>query len=90
GIKEKYQAYFINEVPLEMAGQTLKPGAYGVGFIDGNKFIVMDIAANDVFQVGSTKDSDMKRPVPLQITASGEGNYRLYHGRDYVEFHRPK
>jgi len=40
--------------------------------------------------VGSTKDSDMKRPVPLQITASGEGNYRLYHGRDYVEFHRPK
>ena len=91
GIKEKYQAYFINEVPLEMAGQTLKPGAYGVGFIDGNKFIVMDIAANDVFQASSTKDAEMKRPVPLQIIrASGEGNYRLYHGRDYVEFHRPK
>lgn len=91
GIKEKYQAYFINEVPVEIGGQALKPGAYGVGFIDGNKFVVMDIGANDLFQVGSAKDSDMKRPIPLQITsASGNGTYRLYHGRDYVEFHRAK
>jgi hypothetical protein len=29
--------------------------------------------------------------VPLQFTAtSGAGNYRLYHGRDYVEFRRAK
>ena len=91
GIKEKYQAYFINEVPLEIGGQTLKPGAYGVGFVEGNKFVVMNLGANDVFQVNSTKDGDMKRPVPLQIiAASGEGNYRLYHGRDYIEFHRAK
>jgi len=91
GIREKYQAYFINEVPVEIGGQALKPGAYGVGFIEGNKFVVMDIAANDVFQVASTKDSEMKRPVPLQFTAgTGAGNYRLYHGRDYIEFHRAK
>jgi hypothetical protein len=89
GIKEKYQAYFINEVPVEIGGQALKPGAYGVGFIDGGKFVVMDIGANDVFQIASMNDSDLKRPVPLQITAAG-GNYRLYHGRDYVEFHRAK
>jgi hypothetical protein len=91
GLKEKYQAYFINEVPLQVGGQTLKPGAYGVGFLEGNKFVVMDIAANDVFQTSSAKDADMKRPVPLQITAApGEGSYRLYHGRDFVEFHRTK
>jgi len=91
GIKEKYQAYFINEVPLEIGGQALKPGVYGVGFVEGNKFVVMDISASNVFQVNSAKDVDMKRPVPLQITAaSGEGNYRLYHGRDYVELHRAK
>jgi len=90
-IREKYQAYLINEVPVEIGGQTLKPGVYGVGFIEGNKFVVMDIAANDVFQVASTKDGDMKRPVPLQFTpGAGAGNYRLYHGRDYVEFHRAK
>jgi len=91
GIREKYQAYLINEVAIEIGGQTLKPGAYGIGFLDGNKFVVMDIAANDVFQAASVKDAEMKRPVPLQFTAaSGVGNYRLYHGRDYVEFHRAK
>lgn len=91
GLKEKYQAYFINEVPLAIGGQTLKPGAYGVGFIEGNKFVVMDIAANEVFQVSSASDAEIKHPTPLQITsASSDGSYRLYHGRDYVEFHRAK
>jgi hypothetical protein len=91
GIREKYQAYLINEVSMEIGGQTLKPGAYWIGFLDGGKFVAMDIGANDVLQAVSVKDSEMKRPVPLQFTAaSGAGNYRLYHGRDYVEFHRAK
>jgi len=90
-IREKYQAYLISEVPIEIGGQTLKPGAYGFGFLEGNKFVVMDLGANDVLQAASTKDSEMKRPVPLQFTAaSAAGSYRLYHGRDYVEFHRSK
>jgi len=51
----------------------------------------MDIGANDVLQVSSAKDADMKRPVPLQVVAgSAAGTYRLYKGRDYVEFHRVK
>jgi hypothetical protein len=91
GLKEKYQAYLITEVPIEIGGQTLKPGAYGFGFLDGNKFVVMDVGANDVFQVSSTNDKDIKRPVPLQFVAGSEGGkYRLYKGRDYVEFHRAK
>ncbi len=90
-IREKYQAYLINEVPVEIGGQTLKPGAYGIGFLEGNKFVAMDLGANDVLQAASVKDSEMKRPVPLQFTAgSGAGNYRIYHGRDYVEFRRAK
>src|ERR1700739_204414 len=91
GLREKYQAYLINEVPVEFGGQTLKPGVYGIGFLDGNKFVVMDIGANDVLQAASTKDAEMKRPVPLQFVAGARaGNYRLYHGRDYVEFHRTR
>jgi hypothetical protein len=90
-LREKYQAYLINEVSVEIGGQTLKPGAYGIGFLEGNKFVVMDIGANDVLQAASEKDTEMKRPVPLQFAAaSGAGNYRLYHGRDYIEFHRAK
>lgn len=91
GLKEKYQAYLINEVPIEIGGKTLHPGAYGCGFIEGDKFVVMDLGANDVFQISSTKDPEMKRPVPLQVVAgSAAGSYRLYKGRDYVEFKRAK
>src|SRR5712692_5640170 len=88
-IKEKYQAYLLNEVTLEIAGQTLKPGSYGIGFINGGKFVVMDLGANDVLQVASHHDAELKRPVPLQVLASSAvGSYRLYAGRDYVEFRR--
>ena len=91
GIKEKYQGYLISEVTLEIGGKTLGPGAFGFGFIEGDKFVVMDLGANDVFQTGSTKDTEIKRPVPLQILpGSAAGNFRLYKGRDYVEFHRVK
>jgi len=90
-IKEKYQAYLLNEVTLEIAGQTLKPGAYGIGFITGGKFVVMDLGANDVLQAASQHDAEMKRPVPLQVLASATaGSYRLYAGRDYVDFRRAR
>src|SRR6266567_705261 len=90
-IKEKYQAYLLSEVTLEIGGQTLKPGSYGIGFVEGGKFVVMDLGANDVLQAASQKDTEMKRPVPLQILASPTaGSYRLYAGRDYVEFRRAR
>ena len=58
-------------------------------FLNGGKFVVMDLGANDVLQVASQHDAEMKRPVPLQVVASATaGSYRLYTGRDYVEFRR--
>jgi hypothetical protein len=90
-LREKYQAYLITELSLEIGGQTLKPGAYGCGFLEGNKFVVMDIASNDLFQVGSTRDTEIRHPVPLQILATSVGGkYRFYQGRDYIELHRAK
>lgn len=86
-IRQKYQAYFITEVAIDIGGQKLQPGAYGVGFIADNKFVVMDLGAHDLFQVPSARDAEMKRPVPMQVTSAG-GKYRLYHGRDYVEIAR--
>jgi len=90
-IREKYQGYLINEVAVEIGGQTLKPGAYGFGFLEGNKFVVMDLGSNDLFQVASVKDAEIKHPVPLQVLSTANaGKYRLYKGKDYVEFHRAK
>ncbi|HKW61319.1 MAG TPA: hypothetical protein VJN89_02135 [Candidatus Acidoferrum sp.] len=87
-IKEKYQAYLLNEVTLEIGGQTLKPGAYGFGFVSG-KFILMDLAATNLIESAGQRDAEMKRPVPLQVTAAPTaGSFRLYVGRDFIEFHR--
>src|SRR5215831_11561780 len=88
GIKEKYQGYLLTEVNLEIAGQSLKPGAYGFGFV-GGKFILMDLAANNLIEAAGQRDAEMKRPVPLQVSASSNaGSDRLYVGRDYIEFRR--
>jgi hypothetical protein len=87
-VRVKYQAYLITEVPIEIGGQTLNPGAYGFGFLDDNKFVVMDIGAHDVLKATSTRDADIHRPMPLQFVATPDASvFRLYHGRDYIEFH---
>jgi hypothetical protein len=86
-VQQKYQAYFITEAPLDINGQTLKPGAYGVGFVEGNKFLVMDVGAHDLFTAGSSHDTELKRPTPLQILAGSAPNqFRLYINRNYVIF----
>jgi hypothetical protein len=84
-VQQKYQAYFITEVALDINGQLLKPGAYGVGFVEGNKFLVMDLGAHDLFTAGSIHDTELKHPMPLQVLADTAPNrYRLYINRNYV------
>jgi len=86
-VQEKYQAYLITEASIDIEGRRLNPGAYGCGFIAGNNFIVMDIGGHDLFSVPSSKDAALRRPTPLQILPAPNGTgYRLYVGRDYVDF----
>jgi hypothetical protein len=88
-IQERYQAYLITEVPLAIGGHRLPPGAYGVGFINNNKFVVMDIGGHDLFVADSQRDDAFPRPTPLQILPdSTPQSYRLYGGRAFVVFGR--
>jgi len=86
-VQAKYQAYFITEVPIKIEGHDLPAGIYGVGFIPGNKFIVLDVGAHDLFTVTSHPDAELKRPMPLKVTAD-KGGFRLYEGRNYITFAR--
>jgi hypothetical protein len=86
GVAAKYQAYFIVEEPIQIGGQSLAAGIYGAGFIAGDKFVVTDIGARDVFTVSSSTDAEMKRPLPLQFASDPAGGFRLYAGRKYVTF----
>jgi hypothetical protein len=90
-VKQKFQGYLLTEVTIEIGGNSLPPGAYAFGFLNDGQFIVTDIGAHDLFQAPSAKDTEIKRPTPMQILpASTSGTYRLYVGRDYVELHRAK
>jgi hypothetical protein len=86
-VQQKYQAYLIAEVPIKIEGHELAAGVYGVGFVDGNKFVVLDVGAHDLFSVGSHRDEALKRALPLKVTADG-AVFRLYAGRNYVSFAR--
>jgi hypothetical protein len=91
GLSDKYQGYLISEVSMVIGGQTLMPGAYGFGFLEGGKFVLMDLSAWELFTVGSNSDAELKSPLPLQFVAGTEpGKYRLYKGREFVEFKRVK
>ncbi|HVZ82724.1 MAG TPA: hypothetical protein VG893_03545 [Terracidiphilus sp.] len=87
-VAAKYQAYFITEVPIKIGGKHLPAGVYGVGFIANDKFVVTDVGAHEIFEVGTANDAAMKRPVPLQVTTDPSGGFRLYEGRKYVKFSR--
>jgi hypothetical protein len=88
-IKEKYQAYILSEVAIEIGGSKLPAGAYGIGWLKDGKFVVMDLGAHDIFSVDSKHDDGLKHPVPLQVVAGASaGSYLLYGGRDSVEVKR--
>ena len=82
-VKAKYQGLFITEVKLDIEGSSVNPGEYGFGFTQDGKFILMDVAANDLLSVSAKSDDNLHRAVPLKI-AEEAGAYRLYAGKKYV------
>jgi len=88
GVAQKYQGYLITEVPLMIGGKRLPVGAYGFGFLEGDRLVVMDLGGNDVLTAHTAKDTVMTRPRPLEVTDDPAGGFRLYAGRSYVHFAR--
>jgi len=86
-LQSKYQAWFVTEIPIKIAGKSLPAGVYCVGFV-GGKFLVTDVGAHDVLSVSSGEDAELKRPMPLQVVADPAGGFRLYALRHYVVFSR--
>ncbi|HET7440157.1 MAG TPA: hypothetical protein VFJ47_02560 [Terriglobales bacterium] len=82
-VKAKYQGLFITEVKLDVERSSVAPGEYGFGFSQDEKFILMDVGANDLVSVGAKTDENLHRPVPLKITEDGSA-YRLYAGKKYI------
>jgi hypothetical protein len=86
GMRERYQFYILNDEAIDIGGKRLPAGAYGAGFLADKGFEVMDLGGAEIFHAAVQRDAAMERPRPLQVTEAGSGRYRLYLGRDYVEF----
>jgi hypothetical protein len=81
-IQQKYQGLLITESKLSIGGSELAPGQYGFGFA-ADKFVVMNVANEDLLSVPFQTDTELKRPVPLKLVEDGAG-YKLYAGRKWV------
>ena len=81
-IQEKYQGMLITESKLNIGGSELAPGEYGFGFTK-DKFVVMNVASEDILGVPYQTDAELKRAVPLKLVEDGSG-YKLYAGKKWV------
>ena len=82
-IQQKYQGMLITESKLNIGGSALPPGEYGFGFTADGKFVVMDVANNDVLNTSSQGDSAVQHAVPLKLVEDGEG-YKLYAEKKWI------
>lgn len=83
-IQQKYQGMLITETTINIGGSELKPGQYGFGFSADGKFMVMDVANNDVLSAPSETETALQHAVPLRMVENGAG-YKLYAGKKWVE-----
>ena len=82
-VQQKYQGFLITEAKLSIEGSELQPGQYGFGFSKDGKFVVMNVAADNLLSVSSTMDDKLTHPVPLKVVEDS-GGYKLYAGKKYV------
>jgi hypothetical protein len=82
-IQQKYQGMLITEAKINIGGSELTPGQYGFGFTAGGKFLVMDVANNDVVSASSQTDAKVQHAVPLKLVEDGAG-YKLYGGKKWI------
>ena len=82
-IQQKYQGMLITESKLNIGGSELAPGEYGFGFTADGKFVVMDVANNDVLSAASQTDSAVAHAVPLKLV-DDDGGYKLYAGKKWI------
>ena len=82
-VQERYQFYLVTEGPLQFGSVSLRPGAYGGGFV-GDRFLVMDLGGHTIGEGATQTDNGMQRPRPLQVRADQPMSVRLYLGRRWV------
>ena len=66
-IQQKYQGMLVTETKLNIGGSDLPPGEYGFGFTADGKFVVMDVANNDVLSASTSGVPTTKISAPETV-----------------------
>lgn len=82
-VQQKYTGLLITEAKVTIGDSSLEPGQYAFGTTKEGKFVVMNVAGDDVFSVPVTVDDKLMHPVPLKMAAEGDA-YKLYLGKRWV------
>jgi hypothetical protein len=82
-IQQKYQGMLITESKLNIGGSEVAAGQYGFGFTAEGKFVVMNVANEDVMSASFETEAALPRPVPLKMVEA-DGGYKLYAGKKWV------
>lgn len=82
-VREKYQGFLVTDSAITIGGSELAIGAYGFGFTNDGKFLIMDLSGKEILSVAATRDDKLTRPRPLLMIKSAAG-IQMYAGRNYV------
>ena len=82
-VREKYLGFLITDSPIKVGGSELGTGAYGFGFTNDGRFVVLDLSGKEIFSQLAAQDKALQRARPLLMSKSG-GGIRLYSGRSYI------
>ena len=85
-VQQVYQGYLIAEVAVKVGDTVLPPGAYGFGFVAGDRMVAMDLGGHQLLTARTVRDEQLARPNPLQFLPdpASTRRFRLYLGRSYV------
>ena len=88
-VQERYQFYFVTEIPLQVGTAQLPAGAYGGGFL-GDRFLLMDLGGHTVIQGPTQTDAALPRPRPLQFRPDTTDSVKLFLGKRWVSLRPAK
>jgi hypothetical protein len=91
-VQEKFKGMIITEGKVSVEGDKLSAGSYGFGVVIPSdtaeqtaKVILYNQAGEKLTVLTAKKDTQLKRPVPLQVVVEKGGTAKLYLGRHWLE-----
>jgi hypothetical protein len=85
--QEKYSGVLLSQTGFSLGGKNFDAGAYAMGRKkngDSVSITIYNLGGDQLAEIGTSKQDNLRPVKPLQITAADDGSARLYFGPYYV------